>query len=62
MGKNLYSEPKKRYDFTLTQTAIDWLTLQMIELKATSRSDVIEKLARQKPTQNEEACTDMCRY
>ncbi|MBE9211281.1 hypothetical protein IQ247_00855 [Plectonema cf. radiosum LEGE 06105] len=44
--KKIYSETKRRFTMTLTQTAIEWLEHKQIELQAGSLSDVIERMAR----------------
>ncbi len=46
--KKIYSETKRRFTMTLTETAIAWLNQQQIEMKAGSLSDVIERMAREK--------------
>lgn len=46
--KKIYSEPKRRFTMTLTETAITWLEQKQIEMQAGSLSDVIERMAREK--------------
>ena len=44
--KKIYSESKRRFTMTLTQTAINWLEQKQLDMKAGSLSDVIERMAR----------------
>jgi hypothetical protein len=46
--KKIYSEPKRRFTMTLTETAIQWLEQKQIQMQAGSLSDVIERMAREK--------------
>jgi hypothetical protein len=46
--KKIYSESKRRFTMTLTETAIQWLEDKQIEMQAGSLSDVIERMAREK--------------
>jgi len=52
-GKKIYSESKRRFTMTLTETAIKWLEQQKEELNANSLSDVIERMARENLPKNE---------
>ena len=45
--KKIYAEEKRRFTMTLTQTAIQWLEQKQIDIKASSISDVIERMARE---------------
>lgn len=45
--KNIYGEKKTKLTLTLTSTAKDWLESKQIELKASSLSDTIERMARE---------------
>ena len=47
--KKIYSEPKRKINLSLTETAIKWLEEQRVQLTASSLSDVIERLARELP-------------
>lgn len=51
--RKIYSEPKRRFTMTLTETAIAWLDQQQVKMKAGSLSDVIERMARENPPSNE---------
>lgn len=44
--KKIYSEPKRKVNLSLTQTAIEWLEVKKLQLTASSLSDAIERLAR----------------
>lgn len=46
--KKIYLEAKRRFTMTLTQTAIHWLEQKQNEMQASSLSDVIERMAREK--------------
>ncbi|MDB9450569.1 hypothetical protein [Dolichospermum circinale] len=45
--KKIYAEEKRRFTMTLTQTAVQWLEQKQIDIKASSISDVIERMARE---------------
>ncbi|WP_333148288.1 hypothetical protein [Microcoleus sp. B13-B6] len=47
--KKIYSEPKRKVNLSLTETATKWLEFKQVELTASSLSDVIERLARELP-------------
>lgn len=47
--KKIYSESKRRFTMTLTNTAILWLEQKQLSMQAGSLSDVIERMAREKP-------------
>jgi hypothetical protein len=47
--KKIYSEPKRKVNLSLTETAIKWLEEKQLQLTASSLSDVIERLARELP-------------
>ncbi|MFB2771216.1 hypothetical protein ACE1AT_18270 [Pelatocladus sp. BLCC-F211] len=51
--KKIYSEEKRRFTMTLTQTAIKWLEQKQLDMKASSLSDVIERMARENLPKNE---------
>lgn len=51
--KKIYSESKRRFTMTLTETAINWLQKKQMEMQAGSLSDVIERMAREKLPKNE---------
>ncbi|WP_414582880.1 hypothetical protein [Scytonema sp. PCC 10023] len=51
--KKIYLEAKRRFTMTLTQTAIQWLEQKQNEMQASSLSDVIERMAREKLPKNE---------
>lgn len=46
--KKIYSEAKRRFTMTLTETAIQWLEEKQNEMQAGSLSDVVERMAREK--------------
>jgi uncharacterized protein YjiS (DUF1127 family) len=46
--KKIYSESKRRFTMTLTETAIQWLEKRQQELGANSLSDAVERMAREK--------------
>lgn len=46
--KKIYEEVKKKITLTLTPTAITWLENKREEMSATSLSDAIERIAREK--------------
>ncbi|MEG4425140.1 MULTISPECIES: hypothetical protein [unclassified Microcoleus] len=43
--KKIYSEPKRKVNLSLTETATKWLEEKRVQLTASSLSDVIERLA-----------------
>ncbi|MEG3903868.1 hypothetical protein QT990_24745 [Microcoleus sp. T3_B1] len=47
--KKIYSEPKRKVNLSLTETATKWLEEKRVQLTASSLSDVIERLARELP-------------
>ena len=47
--KKIYSEPKRKVNLSLTETATKWLEEKRVQLIASSLSDVIERLARELP-------------
>jgi hypothetical protein len=47
--KKIYSEPKRKVNLSLTETATKWLEEKQLQLTASSLSDVIERLARELP-------------
>jgi hypothetical protein len=48
MGREkIYGEKKGQLTLTLTETAVEWLKAKREEIKATSMSDTIERLARE---------------
>jgi hypothetical protein len=51
--KKIYSESKRRFTMTLTETAIQWLEQKQIQMQAGSLSDVIERMAREKLPKND---------
>lgn len=46
--KKIYEEAKKKITLTLTSTAIHWLEAKREQMQATSISDTLERLAREK--------------
>ena len=47
--KKIYSEPKRKVNLSLPETATKWLEEKRVQLIASSLSDVIERVARELP-------------
>jgi hypothetical protein len=47
--KKIYSEPKRKINLSLTETATKLLEEKRVQLTASSLSDVIDRLARELP-------------